>query len=288
MLFLVLASLLWSFSFGIIKTQLTGVDPYLVSLIRLGLSALLFLPFLKRVPLRRGFLLAGIGLVQFGLMYCLYIYSYRFLQAHQVVLLTVTTPLFVVWIDAVLSWRWVSRFWVAATLVVIAALVLVWQPGRGAESARGMLLLQGANLCFALGQVCYKRCADSSPDRERFGWLYLGALAAPLLFLAFSRDPAQLVWPERARQWASLLYLGLIPSGLGFFLWNKGVGVVNAGTAAAMNNLKLPLGVLVAWSFFGETIDPIRFLPASALFVLACYLCRIGFPAQPKKDLDAG
>ncbi len=282
--YLVLASLLWSFSFGLIKTQTADLDPYLVSLIRLGLSALLFLPFLKPLPPRRGFLLAGIGMVQFGLMYCLYIYSYQFLLAHQVALLTVTTPIFVVWLDAGLTRRWVWRYWGAALLVVIAALTLVWKEGGLTGPVQGLLLIQGANLCFALGQVCYKRYGGSGGDRERFGWLYLGALAVPFLFLVLSRDLSLVAWPQRGLQWASLLYLGLVPAGLGFFLWNKGVVAVNAGAAAVMNNLKLPLGVLLAWALFGEQIDGSRFLPAAGLFLLALYWCRFGAPEAGRPE----
>ena len=44
MTFLILVSLLWAFSFGLIKTHLGGLDASLVTLIRLTLSLLLFLP----------------------------------------------------------------------------------------------------------------------------------------------------------------------------------------------------------------------------------------------------
>ncbi len=41
------ASLLWAFSFGLIGTYLTDLNPFMVAWIRLSLSCLLFLPLLR-------------------------------------------------------------------------------------------------------------------------------------------------------------------------------------------------------------------------------------------------
>ena len=190
MIYLVVTSLLWSFSFGLIKDQLTGLNPYLVSLIRLALSCLIFLPFLRRVAKPLGLKLMGIGMIQFGLMYCLYIYSYRYLQGHQIALLTITTPLFVVLIDALLNRRWRARYWLAAVVAALAALILVIGKVADWPGLMGILLIQAANLCFALGQVLYKSLGSAvSKDRQLFAWLYLGALVAPILFLAVQAGP---------------------------------------------------------------------------------------------------
>ena len=44
---LLLASLIWACSFGLIKRHLAGVDPAWVTAARLGLAALVFLPFAR-------------------------------------------------------------------------------------------------------------------------------------------------------------------------------------------------------------------------------------------------
>ena len=46
--------------------------------------------------------------------------------------------------------------------------------------------------------------------------------------------------------------LGIIASGICFFLWNRGARLVSAGTLAVMNNLKIPLGVAVSLFVFRE------------------------------------
>jgi len=83
---LLVASLIWAFSFGLIKTQLAGVPPHLVAFLRLGLSTLLFAPWCRpgRIPRRT---LAGLllcGAVQYGLMYIAYLASFGYLKASEV------------------------------------------------------------------------------------------------------------------------------------------------------------------------------------------------------------
>jgi drug/metabolite transporter (DMT)-like permease len=69
-------------------------------------------------------------------------------------------------------------------------------------------------------------------------------------------------------QVATILYLGVIPSGLGFFLWNAGVRRSREGTAAVLNNLKVPLAILVSWMIF----EPFPSLESLARTVLAVIL----------------
>jgi len=54
MIYLLIVSLIWAFSFGLIKGQLTGLDANFVAAARLVVSLAAFLPFLriKQVPSR--------------------------------------------------------------------------------------------------------------------------------------------------------------------------------------------------------------------------------------------
>ena len=97
MTYLWLVSFIWAFSFGLIKGNLSGLDPVFVAFARLGISLLFFLPFLhpKKTDMRLAFSLFRIGMVQFGVMYLAYIYAFQYLQAYEVALFTVFTPLYV-------------------------------------------------------------------------------------------------------------------------------------------------------------------------------------------------
>src|SRR3972149_6330007 len=101
MIYLLIVSLIWAFSFGLIKGQLTGLDANFVAAARLVVSLAAFLPFLriKQVTSRLRWRLLVIGAVQFGLMYVAYTYAFQYLQAYEVALFTIFTPLYVTLIN---------------------------------------------------------------------------------------------------------------------------------------------------------------------------------------------
>ena len=97
MIYLVLVSILWSFSFGIIKYGLSGIDSSFISLMR-NLIALIFFSSLTIYNFKKfnfDLKLILIGAIQFGLMYVLYIQSYEYLPAYLIATFTITTPIFV-------------------------------------------------------------------------------------------------------------------------------------------------------------------------------------------------
>ncbi len=247
---LLAVTLIWAFSFGIIGRYLPGVDSFWVALIRLALATLCFLPFLriKRLGLFEGSILFGLGAVQFGLMYVSYLAAFRFLEAWQVALFSILTPIWVALVDSAFARRWVGRIFLAAFLSVAGAAVIRFGKVPTGNFWFGFALMQVANLAFGFGQVAFREWKFRHPDvRERdvFGLLYAGAfvLAAIGALLAGSLDHLpDLQWS----QWTVLLYLGLVASGLGFFFWNYGASRVSAGFLAASNNLVVPIGIAIA------------------------------------------
>ena len=220
MVLLLIASLVWAFSFGLIKKYLGGLDANFVSFVRLALSFLLFLPLLKPRKNSPAMVLRlfMIGMVQFGLMYVFYIQSFRFLAAHQVALFTIFTPLYVAVVDDMLEKRFRPlHFWTA--LMAVAGTAVIVYSGLGkAGLLTGFVLVQASNLCFALGQVFYRRLlpmAKGWQDRAGFAWLYLGGTAAALLAMLFFSGPLSL--RLSASQLLVLLYLGVAGFRRGIF-----------------------------------------------------------------------
>jgi len=278
--YLIVVSLLWAFSFGLIKTQLAGYDPLLVAAARLLLSLAAFAPWLLRhrppAPLRAR--LMAVGAVQFGLMYVAYIAAYRYLPAYAVALFTVFTPLYVVLILDFGSGRLRRGPLLGSLLAVVGGALVAWRALPGGAALPGILLLQASNLCFAGGQVAYRRLmrgpysVPSLPEAARTGWMYLGAaLATTAAALLFGHAPDA---PPGGRALLALLYLGLIPSALAFHLWNKGTLRASAGGLAVANNLKIPLAVLVAWAVFGEDAPYGRVLAGLAVILAGLAVAR--------------
>jgi drug/metabolite transporter (DMT)-like permease len=290
MLPLLFVSFLWAFSFGLIKGRLAGLDPVAVSVLRIAFAAAVFLPFLRprALPRRDAVTLAVIGAIQFGLMYVLYTAAFAHLKAHEVALATILTPIYVAIIDAAVENRTRWQHVAAAAIAVVGAGILVWENRTSDTIITGFLIVQGANLCFAAGQVGYKRIRPTLPkgvtDAGIFFWPCTGALVATVLTSLFYTDWA--VFRPTASQWGVLAYLGTLASGLGFFLWNYGATKVNTGTLAAFNNAKVPLGVLCSLVFFGETPDSLTRLAASmVILVIAVVVAELKFAPAKKADL---
>lgn len=281
MLFLLAASLLWAFSFGLIKGQMAGLDPVAVSCGRLFLAAGVFAPLVLRKPLARPVVWRAVflGMLQFGLMYVLYITSYRWLPAWMVALFTIFTPLYVVLFSDFLERRFHALHLASAVVAVLGAAAVVFSAMPSGADWRGIIILQGANICFAVGQVLFVRLKGRNTGSEAalLGWMYLGAalftLVAALVGMIAGSQPLS-GW--HAGAWWALLYLGVLPTALGFYLWNKGAARVGAGLLAAANNLKVPLAVLVSWLVFGEEADYARVLAGLAVIVGALFLARRG------------
>lgn len=293
MIYLVTASLIWAFSFGLIKHVLVspGMDPFVVALVRLVLSVLVFLPFLRLRGLGRGLTwkLVLVGGIQYGIMYTAYMASYRWLAAHQVALFTVLTPLYVTLLHDLLGRRFNREALLSALLAVAGAAYVVAGGTDVFALSLGFLAVQLSNVCFAVGQVWYRRLlggtADSVDVRDHrvFALLYMGGVAAAALPCAAVASPPSAT--VTAGQLATLIYLGVVPSGVCFFLWNVGARRTRPGTLAVMNNAKVPLAVLCSLAVFGESADLVRLAVGGAALVAAVL---IGERDAGCLKLDAG
>lgn len=273
---LLAATLLWALSFGLIKRHLGGLDPEFVAALRLALALPLFLPLLRARGLGAGLVarLMAIGAVQYGLMYVGYITAFGFAAAHEVVVYTVLTPVYVALLCDVYARRFDAGNLGLAALAAAGAAVIQHRGGSEGVAWLGFGLVQASNLCFAWGQVEYRRLRRARPalrDREVIALLYLGGLAVTTIAATLSGS-----WGALTRlsttQWLVFAYLGVLATGVGFYLWNRGAVAVAPGTLAVANNLKVPLGVLAALMIFGEQADLLRLTIGGGLMVVAAAL----------------
>ncbi len=272
MIYLLLVSLVWAFSFGLIKGNLTGLDSNFVSFCRMAVSLAVFLPVLRlrKVKFQLGWKLALIGALQFGIMYITYIAAFKWLQAYEVALFTIFTPLYVVIAEDALQKKFHPVYLLTAVISIAGTWVIKGQELLSPHILGGFLLVQVSNLCFALGQVLYRRLMAKESgvkDMEVFGILYFGAVlltgAATLAFV-----PLQSIALTSKQIW-TLLYLGAVASGISFFLWNLGARRVNAGALAIFNDLKIPLAVLVSLLVFKEQTNLPNLLIGGAVMLAA-------------------
>ena len=231
---------------------------------------MIFLPFLKLKEIKAATIsrLIAIGSVQLGLMYCFYFQSFRFLTVPEVLLFSVLTPIYITLLNDILSKRFHKEHLLTALIAVLGAAYI--QYASISENVfLGFLIVQGANLCFAVGQVAYKYLLKTSPELEStpmytiFGLFFIGAfLVALIAFLIFGSTEKM---PTTSIQWGVLIYLGAVASGAGYFFWNKGVVMVNTGSLAIMNNALIPVGLIVNLVIWNKEADIKKILIGGSL-----------------------
>lgn len=277
MALLIITTILWAFSFSLIGEYLAGhVDSYFSVLMRVGLAALVFLPFLRT----RGHNLKTIGLymlvgaLQLGIMYLFSFQAYLYLTVSEFLLFTVFTPLYVTLIYDLLSKRGLRwSYALSAGLAVIGAAIIRYDKVSD-HFWIGLILVQLANISFAIGMVGYKRLMETRPmpQHNAFAWFYLGAFVVAVVAWFVMGNPQKL--PTTTLQWSVLVWLGVVASGLGYFMWNYGATQVDAGTLGIMNNVHVPAGLLVNLAIWQEQPHWPSFIIGGAVIMASLWVHR--------------
>lgn len=273
MLNLWIVTFVWAFSFPLIGHYISGqIDSYLAILIRFALAAFCFIPFTSfRDYWGLKAKVALCGLIQIGLMYLCFYKSFAFLKVPEVILFTITTPLYIALIGDFLEKRFSFNHFLAAVVAILGSYIIRYQQ-MSSDVLVGLLLVQGSNICFAIGQVFYRKLKNELvenqlKDRNVFFYFYFGAsVFIGLLSFLFSNFNKV---PTTTTQYFVLLWLGIIASGLCYFLWNTGAKKVEVGTLAVMNNMVIPVGIFVSFIFFDDTVDIIPFSIGTCVLVLS-------------------
>jgi drug/metabolite transporter (DMT)-like permease len=292
MIYLLIVSLIWAFSFGLIKGTLTDLNPIFVSWVRLFLPFILFLPFLRLKGITRKLVikLILIGMVQYGLMYIAYNWSFQFLKAYEVALFTIFTPLYITLFNNYMYKSFSKLILVTTLLAIVGTGIVVQSNLIQSNFLLGFIIVQISNICFAVGQVYYRDVMTqikNVKDHQIFGLLYLGAaLITGISTLLFTNWQSLTI---TNKQVLALLYLGIIASGIAFFLWNYGARKVDIGALAIFNNLKIPLSIAVSLIVFQEKTNIINLLIGGTIVIAALFINEwgLGRNKQPQKTTPA-
>tara|TARA_Y100000748_G_scaffold107886_1_gene90299 strand:+ start:256 stop:1089 length:834 start_codon:yes stop_codon:yes gene_type:complete len=272
MLYLTIVSILWSFSFGIIKFGLTGVDSIFISFFR-SLIAFIFFSSLTVYNIKKFSFdtkLIIIGAIQFGLMYVFYIQSYQYLPAYLVATFTITTPIFVgLFSQALMKESFSKNGILSIILVLIGSFMMRFNLANPLDYWFGFILIQCANMFFASGQIMFKKWHTENSDKDivhNFSQMFFGATIVTSLFYFQTVDVQNILSTTNL---LSLIFLGICSTGIGFLLWNIGATKVSNTRLAIMNNVVIPLAVLNSFFIFGEDINILLFMPGLICFYAA-------------------
>jgi len=274
MLYLFITTVIWAFSFSIIGNYLSpSIDPWSLSLMRVLISFFIFLPFADfKIQKKRIIYMMGIGAIQIGLMYSFYLNAFQFISVPKILLFTIFTPIYVSLISNLFEKK-IQKVFLLLSLFSVFGSLIIRITEFGFLDIKGFILIQFANLSFALGQVLYRRYIKKESEIDynlsEFAYFYFGAIIIAYLGSFIMVD--SLTYPKSLIEWLLVFWLGAIASGLGYYLWNRGATSVSNGTLAVMNNLVIPLGLFIEIIFFSKSINTGTYLIGTLIIISSIY-----------------
>jgi carboxylate/amino acid/amine transporter len=274
LVYLIIVTALWAFSFSLIGEYLGNLDSCFLVFIRVFLASLLFIPFtkFKGVPRKLQISLLAIGSIQIGIMYLFLYHAYHFLTVPEILLFTIFTPFYVTLIYDVFHKQFNALYLVSAFVAVLGAYIIRYE-NVNSGFLIGFLLIQAANICFAAGQSAYKYVIEkykTFDQKEIFGYFHFGALVITTVAILLLGNFEKMT--PSAFQWGILVWLGAAASGVGYFLWNKGATMVDAGVLGIMNNALIPAGLLVNILFWGKVENYVSLSIGTAVIIFSLWL----------------
>jgi drug/metabolite transporter (DMT)-like permease len=273
-LLLVIACLVWSANYSVVKVTLAEISPLAFNGLRFSAAATLLLLVQWRTtgfaPLRGHFVsLIWLGLVG-NLGYQLFfIFGIDNTRAGEAAVFASTTPLFTYLIARVSGLDRVGRRGLFGLLLASAGVVcLLWESFAGVFATQrnwvGDLLLLGSAACWAVYTV-YSQPLLAKMDALSLTSVSMAVGAVPLIVLALpgivEMQPAEV----SVGAWAGLAYASLLAIVFSYLAWSRSVRILGSMRTAVYLNLVPVIAVVIAWWWLDESLTAGQVVGAAAV-----------------------
>jgi len=283
--------LLWGISFIAGKVAVRDFTPEVTSALRFLIASVALFPFAFRQPSapgafapRRLLMLALLGLVGIFGYHVLFYYSLRFTSAGNSSLIISTDSLMTIalavgFLRERMTWRKgvgiALGFAGVAWIVSDGALARLWRDGPN----RGDALALAAALAWAIYSVLARPASRlyAPLDLSWITWAVGAALLSPFLF---ERGAASSLRHASALGWASVAYMAIFATGIGYYLFLKGIKELGASATAKFIFLVPVYVLLFAKVFLGEPAPPSK-LAAAAVIIAGLWIAEEPAPTTP-------
>ncbi|MHB1005426.1 MAG: DMT family transporter [Chloroflexota bacterium] len=271
------AAVIWGGVYVVAKYVLDFIPPLTLVALRyaIALVVLVAVTRLSRTrPVARADLpaMAALGLVGFAISIVAQFAGTHLSTAANGALITTATPVLVaVFAYFILAEPLVPRHLLGLGLA-LAGVLVVSDPASANLSPDlllGNLLLVVASVTYALYSVLAKRASFRYPVLTVTTYATLFGLAftapfAPAEWALFGAPAPEATTPLMA---AGVFYLGVVGTAVAFYLWNKGMALLDASAAAVCFFAQPVVGGLLGWLLLGERLGLSFFLGAALIFL---------------------
>lgn len=276
-----LAAVLWG-TIGVATQAIYQIDSttsLFINLSRLLIATPLLLAFcwrslgsaMFRITRRDLWIMALTGTLM-ALSHAAYFAAIREAGVTITTLLTIcVAPLVVTGLSVMLKFeRLTRRIMIALVCALIGSALLVGfqAPGEsGSELLLGTLFSLAAAATYAGMIVCGRFLAASYHPLQ----VSAVTFSAGTLVLIGINLMGGVVAVHTAQGWLLVAYLGLVPTALAYWMFQRGLRSVSATAASIIGMLDPLVAALLAWALFGETLAAAGFAGA-ALLILSIFL----------------
>lgn len=268
---------LWGSAFVAIRGAGVMLSPGSIALGRLIVSSAILTAVAllrrERLPGRPAWLpIAVFGILFLGGYSVALNAAERHVDAGTSAMIVNTGPLLIALLAGIVLREGFPRGLLAGCSAALAGCVLIGlvTTRSGASSGTGLVLLVAATLAYAAAVVVQKTALARA---SAFQVTWLGCAAATLACLPFAPTLASQAAEVSGSALAWTVYLGVMPTALGFATWSFALRRASAGRVASLNYLIPVVAVILGWICLGQRPS----LPAVAgggLCLTGVYLAR--------------
>jgi len=263
---LIALSVLWGGSFFFVGVAVSGLPPFTIVALRVGLAAIVLNLFVLavglRMPVERRVWLAffGMGFINNLIPFSLIVWGQTHIASGLASILNATTPLFSV---VVAHWLTTDERMtpgrIAGIVLGIAGVAVIIGPGalRGlGTNVLAQLAVLGASLSYAFGAVFGRRFRDMGIKPHVTATGQVSASTVMLLPLALLVDrPWTLAMPGM-EVWGAVLGLAVLSTAVAYIIYFRILGSSGATNILLVTFLIPVSAVLLGVTILGETLLP--------------------------------
>ena len=261
-----LATIIWSGNFIVARDLNQTYTPITISFFRWLVATVVILPFalhyIKKdfsLLIRQWRLLAVISFLGITVFNTLIYLAAHFTTVLNLSLLAITAPLYVVALNRIIYKEHITKTQAAGFLILIFGLLLLLSKGQLGTLLqltfnKGDLLMGGAAALFAIYTVLIKKKNPAIGNLSFVSVTFLLGLLMLFPFFAVERllHPTPMAFTGRSV--FQLLYFGVGPSVISYYLWNKSIALIGSTPAATIYNTLPVYSALLAALFLGEKV----------------------------------
>jgi len=276
---------IWASTFTVIKIGLERITPLNLSFVRSILATFFLLGWLllkgnrqeiaRALKFHLGYII-GLGVVGVALFNIFQNIGIGLTSSGIASLLVASNPVFILILAASFLGEKITKSKASGIVLGFVGIIIVTFLGKN----MALLLRSGSfwgNILALLSAVCWAVYSVMNKSAlKRYSPLILTALAYVfgsliLFFFCFTFEDVSLIFQLSLSSWLILLYLGILASGVTFYLWNYALSIMEASRVSVFIFLIPVLAILLGKVILNETITGFTFL-GTALVLSGIYL----------------